>query len=135
MRINELFAGGADWEWVGRTRSLSKAKFEIEGQTYEVWFAGDLHAVHIGFMWKDGENYSMGKTGTGNAAQVMSTVVAIIKSFVDEIQPPEFYFSATGASRSRLYSRMATRLAIMAAGYTMTSYDESGQTHWTFTHK
>ena len=135
MRINELFAGGADWEWIGRTRSLSKAKFTVEDQDYEVWFAGDLHAVHIGFMWKRDEKYSMGTTGTGNAAQVMSTVIAIIKSFVDETQPPEFYFSGNGASRVRLYTRMATRLASMAPGYTMTSYDEGDARNWSFTRK
>lgn len=135
MRVNELFAGGSQWEWIGQSRGLSKARFVVEDQTYEVWFAGDDHAVHIGFMLKRDGEYSMGKTGTGNAAKVLSTVVTIIKSFVDDKQPSEFYFSASGdptGSRARLYSRMANRLASMASGYVMTSYQQSGETHWSF---
>jgi hypothetical protein len=63
-----------------------------------------------------------GLTGTGNSAEVMSTVVDIMRSFLDKYKDKiqVLTFSAKEDSRQGLYARMVNRLL---PNWTMTQKD------------
>lgn len=57
-----------------------------------------------------GNKRSQDITGTGNAAQVFSTVLSGIKQWLDRVKPDAFALSAREPSRQSLYRRMLRML-------------------------
>ena len=76
------------------------------------------------------EESGMGMTNKGNAFQVMSTVIAIIKEFLKLKKPTEIVFSSSNDSRTKLYLRL-TKLLQQAGWKLYTEKDDAdGYTHF-----
>jgi hypothetical protein len=60
---------------------------------------------------------SHGVTGTGEAFQVFSTVIDILRDFVKKHEPAMIKFSALEPSRIKLYSRLVDMVASELPGY------------------
>lgn len=116
--LTELFTGSKNWKWVRNNPNEVMARFEIGGVPYkfiatcedidgegpwEVEFANNLGTSR---------EERFGTTGTGNSAEVMSTVVDIMREFLKKHQHniTELVFSAKESSRKGLYARMVQRL-------------------------
>lgn len=113
--ITELFQPGKNWEWSFRGSEEAVAVFHIDKIPYM------FHAYGTDGVWevefKNAErglsrSSKFGLTGTGNSAQVMSTVVDIMRAFLDHYrdQIETLRFSAKEDSRQSLYAKMAKRL-------------------------
>ena len=113
--INELFQQGKNWKWDFRGSEEAVALFHVGEISYV------FHAYGTDGVWEvefkrhgaklDRAN-KFGLTGTGNSAEVMSTVVDIIREFLKQYQNKieTLKFSAEEDSRQSLYARMAQRL-------------------------
>jgi hypothetical protein len=124
--IQELFAPGKDWRWSFQGSEEAVAVFQVADIPYM------FHAYGADGEWeaefkqhgsKLSRSQKFGLTGTGNSAEVMSTVVDIMRAFLekyrDKIQV--LTFSAKEDSRQGLYARMVKRLL---PNWTMTQKDE-----------
>lgn len=124
--LKELFQPGKDWKWSFQGSEEAVAVFQIGDIPYM------FHAYGADGEWeaefkqhgsKLSRTQKFGLTGTGNSAEVMSTVVDIMRSFLekyrDKIQV--LTFSAKEDSRQGLYARMVKRLL---PDWTMTQKDE-----------
>jgi len=119
--ITELFKPGKNWEWGFRGSEEATAYFNVGGINY-LWYAY-TYLKHDPTRWEiifrikrddehEGNKDLFGKTGTGNSAEVMSTVVDITRSFIEEYGDKvlEITFSSKGDSRTGLYAKMVKRL-------------------------
>jgi hypothetical protein len=124
--ITELFQPGKDWQWSFQGSEEAVAVFKVGDIPYM------FHAYGADGEWeaefkqhgsKLSRTQKFGLTGTGNSAEVMSTVVDIMRAFLekyrDKIQV--LTFSAKEDSRQGLYAKMVKRLL---PNWTMTRKDE-----------
>jgi hypothetical protein len=113
--VTELFQPGKPWRWSFQGSEEAVAVFQVGDIPYM------FHAYGADGEWeaefkrhgnKLDRIQKFGLTGTGNSAEVMSTVVDIMRAFLskydDKIEV--LTFSAKEDSRQGLYARMAKRL-------------------------
>ena len=113
--VTELFQPGKDWKWSFQGSEEAVAVFHV-GEVPYMFHAygsdGEWEAEFKQHGSKLNRSQKFGLTGTGNSAEVMSTVVDIMRSFLekykDKIQV--LTFSAKEDSRQGLYARMVKRL-------------------------
>ena len=115
--LNELFDGGKDWKWTYQDKNQAEAKFTVGDVNYT--FSAGQDPDEAPGDW-DVEfaatqpltSPSWGLTGTGNSAQVLGTVVEIMKSFLTSKKASirRMTFAAKEDSRQGLYARMIKRL-------------------------
>jgi hypothetical protein len=112
--INELFIQPAQWTQVRNDAHMKSYEFTIRDVKYETDI---VHLVKsdswgVAFDVDSGTDNDYKLTGTGNAAQVLTTVLDIMKAFVSEYQPEKLRFSAAldEPSRVSLYRRMVVKL-------------------------
>jgi hypothetical protein len=124
--ITELFEPGKTWQWSFTGSEEAVAVFHV-GEVPYMFHAygsdGEWEAEFKRHGSKLDRIQKFGLTGTGNSAEVMSTVVDIMRAFLekyrDKIQV--LTFSAKEDSRQGLYARMVKRLL---PNWTMTQKDE-----------
>ena len=113
--VNELFQSGKNWKWDFTGSEEAMAEFTVGKVNYM------FHAYGADGQWeaefkvndkKMDRLQKFGLTGTGNSAEVMSTVVDIMRSFLEKYrdQIEVLTFSAEEDSRQGLYARMIKRL-------------------------
>jgi len=113
--ISELFQPGKDWKWSFQGSEEAVAVFHVGEVPYM------FHAYGTDGQWevefkrhgsKLDRMQKFGLTGTGNSAEVMSTVVDIMRAFLDKYKDKiqVLAFSAKEDSRQGLYAKMAKRL-------------------------
>jgi hypothetical protein len=113
--VTELFEPGKPWQWSFRGSEEAVAVFHV-GEVPYMFHAyggdGEWEAEFKRHGSKLDRSQKFGLTGTGNSAEVMSTVVDIMRAFLekyrDKIQV--LSFSAKEDSRQGLYARMVKRL-------------------------
>ena len=117
--VTELFQRSKAWQWEFRGSEEAFANFKI-GEVDYLWYARVMRASSpkqwtLGFKQRDqGFDYEkeFGLAGTGNSAEVMSTVVDITRTFLssygDKVE--EIRFTSAEPSRTKLYARMVKRL-------------------------
>lgn len=114
--LSELFQPGKkNWSWRFRGSEEASAEFNINGLEYQ--FYAYTHPStpgvwEIEFKVANAGRHStkFGLTGTGNAAEVMSTVTDIMREFLQQHRIESLVFTAAEPSRQALYKRMITRL-------------------------
>jgi len=115
MLIRELFEPGKSWQWEFTGSEEAIATFQVGEVPYM------FHAYGADGQWEaefkqHGNKLSriqkFGLTGTGNSAEVMGTVVDIMRAFLAKYQGKieVLTFSAKEDSRQGLYARMVKRL-------------------------
>lgn len=117
MKINELFQPGKNFEWEFRGSEEAHAKFNV-GEipyTFVAYSNGPGSQdweVEFKVAGKGRRTNKFGLTGTGNAANVMSAVVDIMRDFLAMYKGnvQSLSFSADEQSRQGLYARMVKRL-------------------------
>jgi hypothetical protein len=113
--VTELFQPGKDWRWSFTGSEEAVAVFQVGDVPYM------FHAYGADGEWeaefkrhgsKLSKSQKFGLTGTGNSAEVMSTVVDIMRAFLEKYQDKiqVLSFSAKEDSRQGLYARMVKRL-------------------------
>lgn len=104
MKLQELFDKPLPWKWVIRTLSSWDALFDAStGEGYidfKQSYPGDWS---IAFSIDGNEEVS----GEGDEFKIFSTVVDIIKDFIEENKPTKIRFEAKESSRIKLYNRLA----------------------------
>jgi hypothetical protein len=113
--VSELFEPGKPWQWSFQGSEEAVAVFHV-GEIPYMFHAygsdGEWEAEFKRHGSKLDRSQKFGLTGTGNSAEVMSTVVDIMRAFLkkykDKIQV--LSFSAKEDSRQGLYARMVKRL-------------------------
>lgn len=115
--VTELFAPGKDWKWDYNSGTEAEATFvvgDIQYKFYAFRNPGSKNAWEAEFKIVEGGDPGnrFGITGTGNAAQVMSTITDIMRAFLDKYKDKidSLVFSAKESSRRALYARMTKRL-------------------------
>ena len=124
--VTELFEPGKPWQWSFQGSEEAVAVFHV-GEVPYMFHAygsdGEWEAEFKRHGSKLDRSQKFGLTGTGNSAEVMSTVVDIMRAFLekykDKIQV--LTFSAKEDSRQGLYARMIKRLL---PDWTMQQKDE-----------
>ena len=115
MLIKELFQPRKDWKWSFTGSEEAVAVFHVGEIPYM------FHAYGADGQWeaefkqhgsKLSRSQKFGLTGTGNSAEVMSTVVDIMRAFLEKYKDKieVLTFSAKEDSRQGLYARMVKRL-------------------------
>ena len=116
--ISELFQPGKDWKWSFTGSQEAVAVFHVGSIPYQFYayrpnenFAGWDVEFKNADRGKD-RTAKFGLTGTGNSAEVMSTIADIMREFLTKYQGKitELTFTADEPSRRALYTRMAKRL-------------------------
>lgn len=117
--INELFQPGKDWKWSFTGSEEAVAVFHVGGIPYQ-FYAYRPNENDSGWEVEfknasrniEQRSSKFGLTGTGNSAQVMSTVADIMREFLQRYRGSisQLTFTADEPSRQALYARMARRL-------------------------
>lgn len=116
MRINELFTNKKDWDWAFVGSEEAVADFTVGDVPYR--FTAYSHPENLS-TWevefrvsrRDKKTSYFGITGTGNATEVFSVVVSIMRELL--ARKPDIdtlIFTANEPSRRSLYQRMIKRL-------------------------
>lgn len=118
--LKELFAPGKKWQWSFTGSEEAVAVFHVGDIPYQfhaytysedptVW---DVEFKNATRGAEQGRTSKFGLTGTGNAAEVMSTIADIMREFLQRYQGSvtTLTFTADEPSRRALYARMAKRL-------------------------
>jgi len=113
--INELFQPGKKWEWSFRGSEEAVAVFQVGEERYVFHAYGTDGTWEVEFKRhgsKLDRSQKFGLSGTGNSTEVMSTVVDIMRAFLDQYKDKieTLTFSAKEDSRQSLYARMAKKL-------------------------
>jgi hypothetical protein len=116
--IQELFAPGKEWRWSFTGSQEAVAVFHVGGIPYQFYaYRPNENFPGWDVEFKNAERgkdrtAKFGLTGTGNSAEVMSTVTDIMRGFLTKYQGQikELTFTADEPSRRVLYARMARRL-------------------------
>lgn len=115
--ISELFEPGKNWKWDFRGSEEATAIFQIGNERYvfhafSILHEGDWEVEFKRHGSKLDRSQKFGLTGTGNSAEVMSTVVDIMRAFMAQYKDnvDKLTFSAKEDSRQGLYARMVKRL-------------------------
>ena len=118
--LTELFQQGKDWKWEFKGSEEAMATFIINDIEY-FWLASienprrpNTWTIQFRVRWADPNDKEamFGRTGTGNSAEVMSTIIDITRQFLQEYGDKvlELRFSSKEESRTKLYVRMVKRL-------------------------
>lgn len=116
--ILELFQSSKNWTWEFRGSEEAFASFTV-GEIEYLWSARVMNQRNpndwvVAFQVREKGDWdkTFGITGTGNSAEVMSTVVDITRSFLQAYgnKVLELKFSSGEDSRTKLYARMVKRL-------------------------
>jgi predicted chitinase len=118
MILRELFTPGKDYKWSFTGSEEAVAVFhigEVPYQFYAFSYPEDNGVWEVEFKNAErgrGRTAKFGLTGTGNSAEVMSTVTDIMRDFLQRYQDKitGLTFTADEQSRQSLYARMAKRL-------------------------
>lgn len=119
--LNELFANAAvPWKWSFRGSEEVEADFTVGEIPYKFYahvasatYDGPKNAWNVEFRQAGtrDRNKRFGLSGTGNAPQVMSTVVDILRTLLQSRgYITQLVFTAKEESRQGLYKRMVQRL-------------------------
>jgi ribosomal protein S18 acetylase RimI-like enzyme len=114
-KLEELFQPGKKWQWEFKGSEEAIATFHVGEVPYLFHAYGADGHWEVEFK-RDGQKLDrtqkFGLTGTGNSAEVMSTVVDIMREFLDKYKDKieVLIFSAKEDSRQGLYARMVKRL-------------------------
>lgn len=115
-KLDELFQPGKNWTWAFRGSEEAFAEFTV-GDVEYLWYArtgNEPTTWTITFKRKgqDTPEKAFGLSGTGNSAEVMSTVIDITRAFLEHYADRvlELRFSSAGDSRTSLYAKMVKRL-------------------------
>jgi hypothetical protein len=124
--VTELFQPGKDWRWSFQGSEEAVAVFHVGEVPYmfHAWGSdGEWEAEFKQYGSKLSRSQKFGLTGTGNSAEVMSTVVDIMRAFLEKYRDRinVLTFSAKEDSRQGLYARMIKRLL---PNWTMQQKDE-----------
>lgn len=118
--VTELFQPGKKWQWSFTGSEEAVAVFDVGGIPYQ--FHAYTYANENPTVWEvefknatrgsQGRTSKFGLTGTGNSAEVMSTIADIMREFLQRYSGSisELTFTADEPSRQALYARMARRL-------------------------
>lgn len=113
--ITELFEPGKKWQWSFRGSEEAVAVFHVGEIPYVFHAYGTDGTWEVEFK-RHGSKLDrankFGLTGTGNSAEVMGTVVDIMRAFLTQYQDKieTLVFSAKEDSRQGLYAKMVKRL-------------------------
>ena len=145
--VSELFTPGKEWKWSFKGSQEAVAVFHVGEIPYQFyayrpnelkpWWDVEFKNAGRG----NDRNSKFGLTGTGNSAEVMSTVADIMRAFLQEYQGKikKLTFSAKELSRQALYTRMLKRLlptwSITQDGieFTLMAPDDTVDTNEAFT--
>lgn len=113
--LSELFQSGKDWKWSFRGSEEAVAVFRVGEVPYMFHAYGADGEWEVEFKQhgsKLDRSQKFGLTGTGNSAEVMSTVADIMRAFLEQYKDKiqVLTFSAKEDSRQGLYARMVKRL-------------------------
>ena len=114
-KLEELFQPGKKWQWEFNGSEEAIATFHVGEVPYLFHAYGSDGQWEVEFK-RDGKKLDrtqkFGLTGTGNSAEVMSTVVDIMRAFLDKYKGKieVLIFSAKEDSRQGLYAKMVERL-------------------------
>lgn len=117
MQLSELFKTTYEYEFNKDSYGLYDAQFYAGNGTFQ----RDLVKVDISGKGPPPSNVwgieftrgnSMEVTGQGDELRILSTIIAILKEFIEKEKPTAIYFAADReeASRMKLYDRMAKKL-------------------------
>lgn len=118
--IRELFEPGKQWEWSFTGSEEAVAVFHVGEIPYQ--FHAYTYAHEDPTIWEvefknatrgqQGRTSKFGLTGTGNSAEVMSTIADIMREFLQRYSGSisQLSFTADEPSRQALYARMVKRL-------------------------
>jgi hypothetical protein len=114
-KLDELFQAGKDWKWSFQGSEEAVAVFHVGEIPYMFHAYGTDGVWEVEFKrhgFKLDRASKFGLTGTGNSAEVMSTVVDIMRAFLEKYKDKieTLTFSAKEDSRQGLYARMVKRL-------------------------
>lgn len=115
LTVSELFTPGKDWKWSFKGSEEAVAVFYVGEIPYQFNAHGGAGVWEVSFKnAKRGgtRGTKFGLTGTGNSAEVMSTVADIMRAFLKEYQGKikALIFTAAEESRQSLYARMTKKL-------------------------
>lgn len=120
MLIRELFEPNKPWQWSFTGSEEAVAVFDVGGIPYQFYaytYSEDPTRWEVEFKnatrgAEQGRTSKFGLTGTGNSAEVMSTIADIMREFLQRYSGSisELTFTADEPSRRALYARMAKRL-------------------------
>lgn len=116
--LSELFKPGKNWEWSYTAPNEAVAQFTVGDVSYtllafceDISGEGDWEIEFKRQGTKLDRHTKFGLTGTGNSAEVMSTVVDILRNFLQKYHGVNrIVFAAKEASRQSLYKKMLERL-------------------------
>lgn len=113
--LTELFQPGKDWKWSFTGSEEAVAVFHVGKVPYMFHAYGPDPIWEVEFKQygnKLNRSQKFGLTGTGNSAEVMSTIVDIMRAFLEKYKDKieVLIFSAKEDSRQGLYARMVKRL-------------------------
>lgn len=121
MRASELYElmdKPLDWEEIDFEPQFAIAGFDIQGKQYTVIIHvhdTENHIANVSFsLGKPGSDRMIGRmnqTGTGDPFLVYGTVIDILLTYVKKLDLKGITFSANSASKTKLYSKLATRIA------------------------
>ena len=115
MKLHELLDSAYEWDGLKKEHPDEyTAHFEDgKGEDVEVIFT-----MYKGMWDIEFSRAGYGMTGGGDAIKIFSTVLAIIKEFIESVDPKYIIFSAKSDEESRIkfYKRFAKK--IEAFGYT-----------------
>jgi len=121
--LTEVFDSSYDYDWVSQSPGAWRGDFTSGKDKITVDIERVMHNLYdVSFARNDFHNVS----GEGDQVRIFSTVVGMIKEFMDDVKPNTLQFSATkdGAreSRVRLYRRMAS---LFSNEYKVDEYDNT----------
>lgn len=117
QQLSELFKTGQEWRWNHTGHNEAIALFQVGEVPYEFHAYSDnndeewdVEFHRTGHGLDKPQKY--GLTGTGQSAKVMSVVVDIVRSFIEEYKDDisVLRFTAKEGSRQGLYGKMINRL-------------------------
>jgi hypothetical protein len=116
--LSELFQSGKDWKWSFTGSQEAVAVFHVGDIPYQFYAYKpdeDFPSWDVEFRnasRNTDRSTKFGLTGTGNSAEVMSTIADIMRGFLKQYQGKihELTFTASEPSRQALYARMIKRL-------------------------
>ena len=137
--VTESLDKSYEWHVTQKGGSLFKAEFEVPAEKslrYAVIFTKDkkqpiplrdgsiIDVIQWEFTFALVKSQSAGPrsgkygiTGSGHAFAVFATVIAVMKEFIAKYRPDLMHFTATEASRAKLYDRFIKDVSSVISGY------------------
>lgn len=107
--LNELFDKPLEWKWRRQDTKAWVGSFSIDNDIIELNIGpGNGHLAGVAFFSHNG---LFDVTNAGQSFPIFSTVIAMIREFINTVKPQGLEFSSKESSRTKLYSRFANELA------------------------